>query len=145
MYEVIFEIPEKHISGVLEVFADAWWTKDRAEEDVRTMLANTDVLVGIVHKPTDTLVGFARAFSDGVFKAILMDVIVRSSYRGKGVFQLLMDNMFGHPELRGVKDFELYCRPELVEPYGKWGFKEAPLPTVFLRATPRDSIPKRNV
>jgi len=37
----------------------------------------------------------------------------------------LMDAIVGHPALVRVEHFELYCRPELIPFYERWGFKEA--------------------
>jgi hypothetical protein len=42
------------------------------------MLAATDVMVAAIDVDRDQVVGFARALTDGVFLAVVLDVIVAS-------------------------------------------------------------------
>ncbi len=44
------------------------------------MLKNTPVWVCLVDEETDTIVAFARALTDGIFKALIEDVIVTPEY-----------------------------------------------------------------
>jgi GNAT superfamily N-acetyltransferase len=57
-----------------------------------------------------------------VYKALVLDVIVDEGYRRTGLGARLMEEVIGHPRLQGVLHFELYCRPELVPFYERWGF-----------------------
>lgn len=106
------------------MYQDEWWTKGRALEDVRRMLEHTDVIIGFCDLESQRLVAFARVLTDYVYKALVLDVIVASRYRGKGLARALMDAAIGHPSLRSVRHFELYCRPELVPFYRRWGFSD---------------------
>lgn len=136
MYKVITEIPEHRLSQLKNVLSTEWWTKDRSVEGLRTMVANTQAVIGAVDESADTLVGFARAISDGIYKALVMDVIVSVEHRGRGVSKLLMDGLMAHPALKNVQDFELYCKPNLVALYKRWGFVESPSGVVFMRSSP---------
>ena len=40
----------------------------------------------------------------------------------------------GHPRLRDVRHFELYCLPELIPFYERWGFTTSTAGVHFLRA-----------
>lgn len=106
------------------MYQEEWWTKGRALEDVRRMLTHTDVIVGFCDAQSQRLVAFARVITDYVFKALVLDVIVASRYRSKGLARALMGAVIGHPSLSSVRHFELYCRPQLVSLYRKWGFTE---------------------
>ena len=44
-----------------------------------------------------------------------------------------MQAILGHPRLARVRDFELYCRPELVPFYRRMGFDPDPDQLKFLR------------
>ena len=99
-----------------------WWTNRRSADDVRRMLDGSDVVIGFVDEETGVLAGFARVLTDYVYKALVLDVIVDEAYRGTGLGARLMDEVIAHPQLRGVAHFELYCRPELVAFYERWGF-----------------------
>ena len=78
----------------------------------------------------DELVAFARTIADGVYKAMIFDIIVKASWRGTGLGGLLMDTVINDPVLVGVMHRELYCLEEMVPFYEKWGFT-AELPSLF--------------
>ena len=63
---------------------------------------------------SDELVAF---LTDYVYKALVLNVIVAEAYRGSGLGARLMDAVMGHPRLRDVRHFELYCLPELTPFY----------------------------
>src|SRR5436189_3576352 len=71
-----------------------------------------------------TRVGFARAITDGVFLAVVLDVIVAPDVRGVGHGARVMDELLARPELAGVESIELVCQHELIEFYRRWGFTD---------------------
>jgi predicted GNAT family N-acyltransferase len=86
------------------------------------MLKNTDLIFGLSEEHSEKLIAFARVLTDNAYKALILDVIVDSTYRSKGLGKEIMQMILNHPELRLVKHFELYCLPELIPFYKKWGF-----------------------
>jgi GNAT superfamily N-acetyltransferase len=107
------------------LYLDEWWTHRRTADDVRRMLEGSDVVVALVDDDEGgRLAGFARVITDFVYKALVLDVIVRREYRDTGLGARLMDEVVGHPRLKDVLHFELYCRPELVPFYERWGFSD---------------------
>ena len=136
MYKVYTEIPESRLSQLKNILSTEWWTKGRSIDDLRTMIANSQAVIGVVDESTNKLIGFGRAISDGIYKALIMDVIVSVEHRGQGISKLLMDGLMAHPNLKNVQDFELYCKPNLVELYKRWGFVESPSGVLFMRSSP---------
>jgi predicted N-acetyltransferase YhbS len=66
-------------------------------------------------------------------------VIVAEAHRNSGLGRRLVQYVLDHPMLAGVRHVELYCKPELIPFYKRWGFT-SPGPEVnFLRMnrTPR--------
>ena len=57
------------------------------------MLDGSDVVVGLLERTSDQLVGFARAITDRTFLAIVLDVIVAPEFRGAGLGARLMDEL----------------------------------------------------
>ena len=49
------------------------------------------------------LVGFGRASSDGVFRAVLWDVVVASGEQGRGLGRQLVETLLKAPALAGVE------------------------------------------
>jgi predicted GNAT family N-acyltransferase len=98
----------------MELFAAAWWTVRRTEDEVSRILAGSDVVVAVIHQPSARLVGFARALTDEAYLAIILDVIVARDHRGAGVGAMIMDAVLAHPQIRAVKSVELVCQPDLI-------------------------------
>jgi GNAT superfamily N-acetyltransferase len=117
-------LTESQVGDLHELYLAEWWTHRRELDDVRRMLEATDVSLGFEEEEGGRLVGFARVITDFVYKALVLDVIVAASHRGTGLGAALMDAVMGHPRLRDVVHFELYCRPGLVPFYERWGFSD---------------------
>jgi len=122
--EIRERLDPSHTRQLLDLYAAEWWTADRELPDVETMLESTDLLVALIHRPTDRLVGFARVLTDFVYEALILDVIVAEDLRGTGLGAALMNAIVNHPRLASVRTFELACQPELVAFYSRWGFTD---------------------
>ena len=66
---------------LLCLFRQADWAKNRSLDDTVKLLPEVDVFVSI--REGEKLIGFGRALSDGVFRAILDDIIVDEAHRGR--------------------------------------------------------------
>jgi GNAT superfamily N-acetyltransferase len=58
----------------------------------------------------DGQVGFARVISDRATYAYVSDVFVLESHRGRGVGKQLMAAIMAHPELQGLRRWNLFTR-----------------------------------
>jgi predicted GNAT family N-acyltransferase len=122
--ERIESLSEEQIEELHRLYQLEWWTKGREREGVRRMLEHSDVIVAFADAATGKLAAFARVLTDYVYKALIFDVIVEASHRGEGLGAKLMEAIVGHPKLESVRHFELYCLPELVPFYRRWGFTD---------------------
>ncbi|ALC85058.1 GCN5 family acetyltransferase [Bacillus sp. FJAT-22090] len=121
-YKVIEKLNENQLNHLLALFKNEWWTKNRQAIDIKKMLENSNVVIGLLHEETDELVGFARVITDTVYRAFIFDVIAKEEYRNSGIGKILMDSILSHPLVRDVDRVELYCPDRLVSYYEKWGF-----------------------
>lgn len=121
-YIVVDKLSKEQVQQLHCLYQEEWWTKGRTLEDVEKMLEHSDITVGLCEEKTNELIGFTRVLTDRVYKALVLDVIVKDDYRGHELGKVLMDLVVNHPHLLGVKHFELYCRPEMGKFYEKWGF-----------------------
>jgi GNAT superfamily N-acetyltransferase len=100
---------------------EAYWSTWRTRVDVERQLADAWRVVGCYH-PTDGMVGFARAVSDGVALAYLADVFVLPAHRGHGLGERLVATMIdGGP---GANFRWLLHTEDAHELYRKFGFHE---------------------
>jgi GNAT superfamily N-acetyltransferase len=121
--------PEQ-VDQLVDLFQQQWWTKGREKADVERLMAQAGPVFAFVDPVNEELVAFARAMTDGVYKAMIFDIIVKDSWRNTGLGRLLMETVMTDPALARVKHRELYCLEDMVPFYEKWGFTSN-LPGLF--------------
>jgi GNAT superfamily N-acetyltransferase len=136
--ELRTDLGAEQVPQLIELFAGAWWARDRSSADVTRMLASSDLAFGLVHRVSDRLLGFARVLTDDVYLALVLDVVVVPEARSSGLGTLLLDAVVGHPRVAGVRSVELVCQPEMLAFYRRWGFTEQVGRSMLMRraATP---------
>lgn len=79
----------------------AFWAQSRNLEDLRVAIANSYPTV--TAWDDDTIIGFARATSDGVYRATIWDVVIQADYRGAGLGRKLVQTLLAHPHMSRVE------------------------------------------
>lgn len=133
-------LTEAQVLSLHALYQNEWWTAERTLAGVRQMLEHSDYVFALCEPRTRGLVAFARVLTDRTFKALLLDVIVAPEHRGRQAGKQIVDAALHHPELSAVKHWELYCLPEMVSFYERWGFSPDVGGVVLLRrasAAPR--------
>jgi predicted GNAT family N-acyltransferase len=118
---IIHNLSENHIAQLHTLYQHEWWTLGRSLEDTKQCVRNSQLCVGLV-SDTGELIGLARVLTDYIFKALIFDVIVERSARGRGLGIELLSTIKNHERLRSVRHFELYCAPEMCPFYENMGF-----------------------
>lgn len=137
--DVVDGVPEGGLDDVVRLLRSTGWAAHRDREGVRRMLAHTDVVVCLVREVVsgrtrdDEVVGFARALTDYEYRAFVEDVVVGVPYRDQGLGTTLVREICSHPDLVGVEQLVLECRPELVDFYRAAGFDPAPAEATLLK------------
>lgn len=130
---MITSLSDNHLEQLDKLYQAEWWTKGREYQDIKRMVENSDIVIGYCEPDNNELIAFARVLTDYVYKAFIFDVIVKESYRGKELGRALINVILQNPSLQGVKHVELYCRPEMVTFYEKWGFSKVLGELTFMR------------
>ncbi|MGV1832839.1 GNAT family N-acetyltransferase [Agrobacterium vitis] len=126
---------ERQVDQLVALFQEEWWTKGRTKADVIKALTSGGPIFAFIDPDGDELVAFARAITDGVYKAMIFDIIVKSIWRNSGLGGRLMETVMNDPALINVKHRELYCLAEMVPFYEKWGFTDHLPGLHFMRRT----------
>lgn len=109
-----------------DLFMQTDWAKQRSLEGIARMLQQTPLHVSAWHN--GELIGFARALSDGVYRAVIEDVIVTQQLRGNGIGKKLVKLLL--IELVEVEEIMLGCMEELAPFYERFGFKRVTHPVM---------------
>jgi GNAT superfamily N-acetyltransferase len=91
-----------HISDLQALLdRDSFWARGRQIRDLRRMLTGSQAVVSAWHGPH--LVGFGRATSDGVYRAVLWDVVVSAEHQGQGLGSELVAMLLSHRNVARVE------------------------------------------
>jgi ribosomal protein S18 acetylase RimI-like enzyme len=98
----------------------AFWARDRRLDDLAIALEHSTPVISAWDN--DRLVGFARATSDGIYRATIWDVVVHPDYQGAGLGRKLVQTVLSHPQVSKVE--RVYLMTTNQRPfYEKIGFE----------------------
>ena len=117
------EFDESQIIQIHSLMKCEWWCSERSLSEVSKVVEGSDVLFGAINDK-GLVVGFCRVLTDYIFKALIFDVIIESSYRNTGLGREIITKVLADEKLNQVKSFELYCPDRISGFYKKLGFSE---------------------
>jgi ribosomal protein S18 acetylase RimI-like enzyme len=115
----------------------AFWAKRRRREDLATAIRHSNPVV--TAWDGDRLIGFARATSDGVYRATVWDVVVHPNFQGAGIGRKLVQTVLSHPFVCPVERVYLMTTNQQ-RFYEKIGFELNPSTTLVLHNHPLESL-----
>ncbi|SHM46018.1 GNAT family N-acetyltransferase [Gracilibacillus kekensis] len=100
------------------------WNLNNAysKEDLFTAITNSWYLISVYKK--ETLIGFGRIISDGVYQTFIVDMIVHPSYQGKGIGSKIMSLLIEKCTSSGIKWIQLSCAKGKKDFYKRFDYKE---------------------
>ncbi|WP_414567671.1 GNAT family N-acetyltransferase [Nostoc sp. CCY 9925] len=107
----------------------AFWAKGRSIEDLSIAIANSEPVICVWD--SQRLIGFARATSDGIYRATIWDVVIHPEYRNSGLGSNLVETVLSHPRMRWVERVYLMTTHQQ-EFYKKIGFQPNTTTTMVL-------------
>lgn len=112
------------------LFIQTTWASKRKDSDIAKMLESLSVYVTI--RLNSELIGFGRAISDGVYRALIDDIIVDNSHQNKGLGKIIVETLL--EQLAGIDEIFLNTKPKLERFYQKFGFNKMPA-TITMKNT----------
>jgi GNAT superfamily N-acetyltransferase len=100
---------------------EAYWSPGVPRDVVERSIENS-LCFGLYHGARQ--VGFARVVTDRATTAYLADVFVLSEHRGRGLGVWLVETVFSHPDLQGLRRF-LLGTADAHSLYERYGFRPA--------------------
>lgn len=98
----------------------------RDTDKIRIALENTDTMLWVEYEKSKKPVAFARATGDGVFNAIIWDVVVDPSFQGFGLGKAMMERLVEELLRKGITNIALYSEPRVLGFYRPLGFVADP-------------------
>jgi ribosomal protein S18 acetylase RimI-like enzyme len=111
----------------------AFWASDRKPEDMHRAISHSNPV--ITAWDGEALIGFARATSDGVYRATIWDVVVNPDYQGAGIGRKLVQTILAHPHVNRVERVYLMTTNQQ-KFYERIGFEENRSTTMVLHNQP---------
>jgi predicted N-acetyltransferase YhbS len=119
-HDIVIAIDPRPLpTEVLGILQFASWARGRTAEQIRSMLQQSVCVV--VARRAGRLVGFGRAWGDGVFRAVIDDVVVIPEERGNGLGSRIIRRLL--EALVGVEEISLSTSRETAAFYAKLGFR----------------------
>lgn len=107
----------------------AFWARERNIDDLKIAIANSNPVVTVWDQ--ELLIGFARATSDGVYRAGIWDVVIDPDYQGVGLGRKLVQTVLSHPLVSKVERVYLTTTHQQSF-YERIGFKQNQSTTMVL-------------
>jgi GNAT superfamily N-acetyltransferase len=129
----------RYVDGVVEplteiarVLRTADWAETRADDDIRRALASS-YLVATAWED-DHCLGLVRIIGDGVYRALIEDVVIDPDVRGQGIGRALVEFALSRPGVASVEELILFT----VVPafWSRFGFESAGLAMKRFNALP---------
>lgn len=99
---------------LMNLYSNVNWWEERKVDDIDRMLKQGNS-VGVWKD--DVLIGFARAISDGKFRAYIEDVVIHKDYQKLSIGMKLVSRLL--EELSHIDVISLFCGDELIPFYEK--------------------------
>ena len=77
------------------------WAKDRTIDQIKIMLKNSNVIITLWKK--NNLVGFGRATTDEVYRAVLWDIVVSKDLQRVGLGKIIVEELLKDKKINSVE------------------------------------------
>ena len=106
-YSITTEPQKLDLDATHAYLSRSFWAEGIPKDTVATAMANS-LCFGLFDG--DDQVGFARVVTDRATFAYLCDVYVLESHRRRGLGKWLIQTVVAHPDLQGLRRFQLVTR-----------------------------------
>ena len=117
-------LPVNAIDQLKELLdSQSFWAKGRKKRELKKMIKNSSSVVTLWQ--ANRLVGFGRATSDSIYRAVLWDIVIAKDQQKSGLGKLLINALINSKSIKNVekvylmttnsKDFYKSCKFEEIK------------------------------
>ncbi|MCT2537704.1 GNAT family N-acetyltransferase [Aquibacillus koreensis] len=88
------------VDAVHQLLSNTYWASKRSKEDVAKSMKHS-IVFGLYEDSKQ--IGFARVITDKTVFSWLLDVVIDTSYRGKGLGKWLITCILEHPDIKQTR------------------------------------------
>ena len=96
------------------------WAKERTIDQIKQMLENSNVIITLWYK--NNLVGFGRATTDQVYRAVLWDIVVSKNVQRFGLGKVIVEELLKDKKINSAEKIYLMTT-DSKDFYKQLGFK----------------------
>ncbi|MEM6520801.1 MAG: GNAT family N-acetyltransferase [Cyanobacteria bacterium P01_D01_bin.71] len=138
-FKYVDTLETEHLNQLINLFQQAaFWASDRTPEDMAIAIAHSHPVV--TAWDGDALIGFARATSDGIYRATIWDVVMHPDYQGAGLGRKLVQTVLSHPLMSRIERVYLMTTHQQAF-YQRIGFAENQTTTMVLLHQAIEPVP----
>ena len=126
--ELTFDPSRFDLKAIHAFLSDSYWSPGVPISIVEKAIAGS-LCIGALSEGTQ--IGFARLVTDRATFSYLADVFVLPEYRGRGVSKQMLERLFAHPDVQGLRRMMLATR-DAHDLYKKFGFAPLAAPARFM-------------
>tara|TARA_B100000579_G_C22828640_1_gene854661 strand:- start:81 stop:542 length:462 start_codon:yes stop_codon:yes gene_type:complete len=108
---------------------ETFWANHRNYKCLKIMLANSTEVISIWKK--GEIIGFGRATSDKIYRAVLWDIVVASKFQGHGLGRIIVEELLKKSSLKSVEKIYLMTT-NCLQFYEKINFRKVASQTLLL-------------
>ena len=108
-----------NVDAVFELLNACHWAKHRSVQTIALTIENS-LCFGLFAE--DIQIGFARVLTDYATYAVILDMIVKERYRGKGLGKWLMNVITCHPSIQTIR--QILWTSNASAFYAQFGFSQ---------------------
>ena len=84
---------------------NTFWARNRTYKSLKSMLRNSSVVISVWDE--NEIIGFGRATTDQVFRAVLWDIVVARKYQKLGIGKVVLEKLLQSPKIKNVQKIYL--------------------------------------
>jgi len=99
-------IPVNAIDQLKNLLEDqSFWAKGRTKTEIKKMIRNSSCVITLWQK--NRLIGFGRATSDCIYRAVLWDIVIVKDQQNSGLGKLLVKSLLSSKSIKDVEKIYL--------------------------------------
>lgn len=136
---ISFDPADMQLDVIHGFLTTSYWAAGIPRATVERAVANS-ICVGAFDD--DAQLGFARVISDKATFAYLADVFVLPAHRGQSLARRMIEALYEHPELQGLRRWALFTR-DMQPVYARLGWTPYPHPPERLMVREDEQVYRR--